>query len=255
MKIFLLFYIILFAASINAQELYFCKSVTENGKPVDAELKWEIQPFGTRISILYQSNNFLNDQIYYLFIDKKFDNEYKPFDSKTNRPDKQKKWMEFEFSFKEEGEYKIYIMDSEQKVLAQNYLSAFFSGSYNSIAKKSETSYSYYDDAKIIFSERVFSNKPYNSFRETSLSQNNGEVYIFIDNGKPLNTDVILVYIYQKKNRAFEYDEFVDSKKFKIDENWKSTFFKYKFEDAGDYKFAIFNQEEKPIKNGFIKVR
>ncbi len=255
MKKFLLFYIILFSLNINAQDLFFCRSVTDNGQPIDADIKWKIEPYGKTISILFKSKEILENDLFYLFIDKESDGVFKPYDSKTQRADGTKNWLQFEHKFKEEGEYEIYVMNADQKILVTNHLTTSFTDVYNSVQKNEDLSYSYYDNVKITFCERVFTNKPYNAFQSTSLSNNNGQVFVFIDNGKPLNTDIILVYIYKKKNRAFEYDDFVDSKKFRVDENWNNTFFKYQFTEPGDYKISIFNKNEKPIKNGFIKVR
>lgn len=252
MKKLFLFYIFLFLFnSINAQEIFFCKSISESGKPIDADIKWKIEPYGTTITILFSSKTKLDNSIYYLFIDKKFVNEFKPYDSKTTRPEESTTWIAYEYKFKEEGEFEIYVMNSNQKILATNHLTTSFSNFYNSNTPKEELGYSYYDNSKVIFCERVFTNKPYNTFLSTSV----GRVYVYLDNAKSLNTDIILVYIYKKKNRAFEYDEFVESKKFRVEPTWNNTYFKYSFKQPGDYKILIYNKNEQPIKNGFLKVR
>jgi len=90
--------------------------------------------------------------------------------------------------------------------------------------------------------------------KRASLSENNGEIYIKITNFSPLKTEVILVDIWKKEHRSFEYDEYVESKKYRIDPEWKDTFFKYRFPEPGEYKIVIYNQAEVLIKTGYINV-
>lgn len=69
-----------------------------------------------------------------------------------------------------------------------------------------------------------------------------------------LNSTKLLVDIWKKENSKFDYDKFVESKKFEMDPTWPDVFFRYKFKEPGEYKIAIYNSNEVLIKSGYIRV-
>ena len=67
----IIFYILFFSSIVSAQQLYFCKSYTENGKPIDVQINWSIKPWGTQIFALFDNEGKkLENTHLYLFIDK-----------------------------------------------------------------------------------------------------------------------------------------------------------------------------------------
>ena len=110
-------------------------------------------------------------------------------------------------------------------------------------------------NVKLIFCEKVLvGGTPIGITKRASLRENGGQIYIKLTNYSPLKSEVILVDFWRKEYRSFEYDEYIESKKFRIDPEWVDTFFKYKFPKAGEYKIVIYNQEEVLIKTGYINV-
>lgn len=253
MKIkFLIFALLFIAADISAQSLYFSRAHTEQGEPIDAVNRLTIDPSGGSVYILLRDEkNNIEDDILYIFIDKKFDDEYKPFDSKTVRNPEKKDWLAYNYEFQDQGEYEIYIVNSAQKRMASGKISVKYRTFQPEETK--ETRAAYYRGADIIFAERVFNGQPFNQRSSLSLS-NGGFINVYLRMNRSFNTDKLLLDVWKKKNQDGDYVEYVESKKFKVEPEWRHTFFKYNFRSPGEYKISIHDAEEKLIGSQTISV-
>ncbi len=250
LQILILFFV--FCGSINSQELYFTKTHTDQGEPIEANRFWKIKPWGTTIEILYNNgSNFIEDDLLYIFIDKQSDGTYQPFDSKAITLENQTTWFVHPYKFVEEGEYEVTIVTSSNKKLVAEKLSLKLEDASTLSNVKSNTYYSY---AKIVFCEYVISNKAYGEKNKVSISRDNGKITIQLLLDRELNTEIIIVDIWKKGIRSFEYDQHVETKRFKVDPEWKDTFFKYKFVESGDFKISISTANDILIKERDIKV-
>ncbi len=243
-------FILLINFPLLSQELFVCKSYTEDGEPIDASVEWKIDPSGTNVFVLYKhgGSNFKGSNLF-LFFDKKFRGIYNPFDSKILSMENNKKWIVFDYLFREEGEYEIYVMDLSQTKLAEIRIKVKFDYAF----QKEEITSRYYDSNNLVFCERVINGKPINPKRSISLNEKDGELYIYFKSKAPLNTEILKVNVWRKKNRL-DYDEFIEKKKYKVDPNWNDSFFKYKFAEPGNYKVSIYNENDLLINNGYILV-
>lgn len=248
----ILFSIIL-AANINAQQVYFCKTHTTDGKPIDAQIEWTMKPWGETIEILLDNEgNRINGTYIYLFIDRENDGVYEPFDSKAIKLDYGATWVYYAYKFVELGRYKAYFINSNQDTLGTERLTLKLEESFSTTSKK--LSSIYYDRIKLTFCERVIAGRIINKKSFISMSKDGGKVQVYLKSSTPLNTDKLLVDIWKQKENSFDYEQYVESKKYAMSEDWPDVFFRYRFKGPGNYKIAIYNSDEVLIKSGFITV-
>ena len=250
---FLILTLVLSAGITAAQQVYFVDSYTEDGEPIGAKNVWTVKPWGSFIYILLDTeNNVLPGNVIYLFIDKKNGDAYEAFDSKAINIDQKPKWVVYNYKFTQVGEYDVYFITNEQKRFAGEKVTITYEESYS--RPKVTTNSVYYDNCSIVFCKKILvGGEPLGEVSSISLSQLS-TIYIQINNRRSLNTGKILVDIWRKKNRLFEYDEFVESKKYRINPDWNDAYFKYTFTTPGEYKFSIYNENEITIKTGYFTV-
>lgn len=241
-------------ASIQAQQIYFCNSHTEDGNPVDAKNVWSIKPWGSLIYILFDNDGKTFDsQLNYMFLDRYIDNEYRPWDSKAINVKDSATWFAYNYKFTEPGKYRVYVVNQNKKELASEIVTIQIEGDY--INNRQGATSLYYDETKIKFCERVIAGKPINTFKNISLSKlDTNTVSVFIDTHGSIETSIIVVDIWEKPPRSIEYDKFVESKKYALTSTWDYVFFKYKFAKPGYYKFNIYNEKEVLITAGYLEV-
>ena len=113
----------------------------------------------------------------------------------------------------------------------------------------------YYEDFRLKFCEVVIAGKPMNISNLFKIRKGGRNVFFYMDSNYPLNTEKIFVSIFTKQQYDFGYEEFVDSKKYKVDPTWHDTFLKYKFKNAGDYKVMIFNDNQRLMATGYLTIK
>lgn len=238
-KLYLLIILFVFLSSMMAQTIYFCQSVTENGKPVNTANTWKIKSTGGYLSILLENNSKLPKGLYYFIIDKKEGKEYEAFDSKSVRINEEKNWVNLNYIFKESGEYEVYVLGPNQQKYGEGHVNIKIDDN-KSITEKPEKLYDY-TGLNILFCELVIAEKPVNPKSKISLGSRNGTIYIYIRNNSPLNTSKIFVDI-KMKDESGAYTIDADYKKYGISPEWHYAFFKYKFSQPGDYKFTVMDE-------------
>ncbi len=253
-KILQLVFLLIILVSVNiAQTVYVSDTVTESNEPINAKNYWEIDPWGKTLHVILDTENeTIDGNVVYLFIDKFAEGKYMTFDSKSVNIKQKTKRIKYDYNFSEVGKYKIYYVNISQQKLASVVITITEkSNRQNKVVKRSN----YYDNIKLLFCEKVLvGGTPIGITKRASLSENNGEIYIKLTNFSPLQSEIILVDFWRKEHRSFEYDEYVESKKYRIDPEWADTYFKYRFLKAGEYKIVIYNQAEVLISTGYINV-
>nr|MDA3862062.1 hypothetical protein [Melioribacteraceae bacterium] len=222
-------------------------------EPINAKNNWKIDAWGKTLHVILDNENEpIEGNIVYLFIDKFTDGKYQPFDSKSVNIKSNTQRIVHDYNFSESGKYKLYYINISQKKLASVIISISDKSKKRPKAVKRSN---YYDTVELLFCKKVLvGGTPIGITKRASLSEDNGEIYVQISNYSPLRSEIILVDFWRKEHRSFEYDEYIESKKYKVDPEWKDTFFKYKFTQAGEYKIVIYNQEEVLISTGYINV-
>ena len=250
--LFNLLYLFIIALPLNAQNIYFSKSHTEDGQPIDADLVWDIRPFGESIYILFDNGGKpINESILYMLVDKLDDDKYLPYDSKAIHIQKSDTWVAQDYKLKEPGEYEVYVMGASRERLATARMTVEIKNP-NQYANNDRTSL-YYDDSELVFCQVVVGGRPLNIRKTLSLSKD-GSTYVYLKADRPINTDTLLVNVWRKSPGSFDYDEFVDSKKYRMKSDWNNVFFIYRFKGIGQYKFSVYNEKEILIKYSFITV-
>ncbi|MBU0475411.1 MAG: hypothetical protein KKF62_14780 [Bacteroidetes bacterium] len=249
----IIIFLLLFISLNNAQTVYVSDSVTEKNEPINAKNEWEIEPWGKTLHVILDTESKpIEGSIIYLLIDKFSDGKYQPFNSKSINFQNNERRIKCDYKFLETGKYKLYFIDISQRQIASIIVTITekLKRELNTVKRSN-----YYDNVKLVFCEKVLvGGTPIGITRRASLSENNGEIFIQITNSSPLKTGVILVDFWRKEHRSFEYDEYIESKKYKVKVNWNDTYFRYKFPKAGEYKIIIYNQAEVLIATGFINV-
>ena len=81
-----------------------------------------------------------------------------------------------------------------------------------------------------------------------------GYVWVYVDNApNKLESTGLIVDVWKKVDGG-EYTEFVETKKFDISATLLTTYFKYSFYKAGDYKIMVYNKDSKYINSAFASV-
>jgi hypothetical protein len=250
----LIFLIVLLGTvEINAQKLYICDSYTERGDPIGALYKTEFDSTeGLYAYALFTYNNYkLKSDMLYLLVDKFIGGKPMPFDSRALQTDPSRSWIVYDYKFRESGQYVFHIADAFGNKLASYKVT--LTNSYKPEPTSSQDAL-YYSNCEIIFCARVLSGKPLRQFKALTMNNNDRTVAVMLNNKRPLKTGRILVVIWRRNDTSYEYDSFVSSKRFMIQPDWDDTFFNYKFDDPGEYKFSFYDENEKLIKSAFFTV-
>lgn len=240
---------------LAAQQIYFSDSYTEDGEPIGAKNIWEIKPWGSFVYVfLDNKGEILTGPILYMFVDRmNADSSYEPFDSKAINISYNQKWAVYNYKFALPGKYEVYFIDRNQNKLASEKIIVQYEES--NYSKNTASSSSYYENCKVLFCEKILvGGQPLGIRRSISLSKNGSNIYIVLNNYAPLKTAKLLIDVWRKKNRAFDYDEYVQSKKYSLNPDWPDAYLKYEFDKQGEYKISIYNEDEVYIKSGYITV-
>ncbi|MDH7603966.1 MAG: hypothetical protein QHH13_03615 [Melioribacter sp.] len=240
--------LLLSTIKIFSQEIIYCKAVTENGEPIGIISNRKID-VNSKIYILIKINELLITENINLLIEKINKNNKQNIFSASIKFNNQKNWAAYEYSFKQEGIYSISLVNNKEEKISTNFL--LVENSQNNFIGINNSEI--FPNSKIIFCEKVIGNKPVNIIEKISLHKSR-EVIIYFINNRPFNTDIIQVRIWKKKNINSPYEDFVDSKKFKIEPEWYDTYFKYQFNSEGYYRLDIFNDKELLLKRAYINV-
>ena len=256
-KILLLLVAIVVSATIYAQKrIYFCDDYTQAGEPVGTSNVWSIKPTGGNVYMLYKNDgvNITTSSIY-VYIDKLTGSDYKEFATKTLVPDKYKSWVIYDFKFTEAGEYKVSFLDASSNPLATEYATIKVKEEVASTASAASTKLTsdYYTEAKVVFCESVDDNgSAVTASSEFNISRSDGGyTYVLIDHIKPLKTTELIVDIW----KGDDYKDFVETKRFTVEEPWQWTDFKYSFTTAGKYKFMVYNKDEVFVQSGYVVIK
>ncbi len=247
-----LFMFLLLGSVVIGQELFVCENYTEDGTPVDVMEKVKIRPGGEHHYLLLKDKKIIDGSMVYLFIDKFVNGNFEPFESNPIHLDREKNWLVYEYFFREEGRYKINIVSSSNKLLASKRVNVTVEEEY---LEPQDTYYeTTYSTRKIKFAEAILGGKPANIVSSLKLQRENNVVFIYLDNRAPLHTTRIRVEIERDNDGNKDFEEKVTTKKYKVQPDWKDTYFRYEFDKAGIYKFTVFNELDLMIDYGYFTV-
>ena len=256
----LLSLVILFCTSVFAQQIYFSQSYSDNGEPIGASNKWQINPKGGYVYILYdnEKKGDLDRGTYYVMVDKKSNDMFEAFDSKSIKLNEEKDWLVYNYIFNEAGTYKVYFMAPGQKRLAEETVEISILGgdivSDNVVPERTIKTSAYYEDMRMYFCEWVINDRPIHPKQQTSLRQKEGWIFLYMNLNAPINSDKLVVEIWRKKFGSLSHDQYIETKEYAVTPEWTYSFFRYQFKEVGDYKFNIYTDKDVLIGSRYIKV-
>jgi len=251
-----LIFLLLTGEALLAQQIFFCKSVGADGKPVEPKTSWEMKS-GSPITILFDGKKPFNCSVIYLFIDKMVAGNYEAYDSKAVSTEKTAMRLSYVYSFPESGNYSVYLINNSGERLVQGNLLVRISEkpipekqAIEKNPKVTQTEKNIFD-AEILFCEKVVDNKPV-SLKESVSLKSGGNITVFIKGKEAFNSNFLTVHIYKKKGNSLE--DLIQTKKFKSGPTYQKIYFKYKFDSPGEYRFAVYDEVESIIKSASIFV-
>ncbi len=252
MSLFRVLIFILFAGSITfAQQIYFCKSVSPDGRPVEANTNWQIKS-GTPITIFLDYKKPVNSSMVYMFIDRMVGGNFEAYDSKAIPSGKETGRVLYAYPFSESGNYSVYFINNSgvRMALANVTVKITEKPAEEKPAPENQAYRSPFS-TNIVFCEKVTGNKPVNVKKSVSI-KNGASITVFIKSDEAFNTNMLIVHIYKRKSNTLE--DLLQTKKFKTQANWSNTYFKYKFDSPGEYKFSVYDEFENLMKSESILV-
>lgn len=240
-------------AQAQSKKLYFCSDYTATGEPVGVSSVWSISPTGGNVYMLYQNGGInISTPTIYVYVDKLSDGSYKEYATKSLIPDKYKSWAIYDYTFTEAGDYKITFLDASKNTLATEYCTIKFKTASAAVGTKtSGITSDYYINSKVTFCEKVTaSGEPVTPSDVFRIGTGGGYVQVLVAHTQPMKTTELIVDIWKGSG----YNEFVETKRIIVQENWSWTNFEYTFLTPGNYKFAVYNKEETAINTGYVTI-
>jgi hypothetical protein len=248
-KKFIIFFFLLSSVSL-AQNIFVCRSVTENGEPVDFYSLKNI-PLGQSVTILLMDESLQEERKYFLFIDKIENNAVQNYFNKVVQLNSSKRWVGVDYTFYRPGFYKLYLTDSNKKKIRTLEITI---GSGKPVDVKKEIPDSKYSETEIVFCRQIINEKPFSVVNSVSGTTGKNEIYLYINNRKPLNTGTVLINFWRQAKQGPDFDEFAGAKKFELNKEWNDTYFKISFDKTGRYKISLYDDGELLIKSVYFSV-
>ncbi|MCX6169863.1 MAG: hypothetical protein NTX65_11015 [Ignavibacteriales bacterium] len=247
-----LFFIVtfLYGVVIPAQRIILCKAYTNHGEPIDLIYSSTLT-LNQSVCVLFSGEKKkISGKTINLFIDRIIGGGRENQLNKIFKPEKEN-WIPLFYKFVKEGKFEIYFTDEYK-----NRLSALtvYIGTPKETKQLEPLFVQKYSGVEVILSDKIQSGRPVNTKRSISLSADGGTIYICLNNTQPFGTEKILINTWRKPNNNLDYDEFVDSKKFQIENEWNDTYFRYRFTRPGEYKIYLYDEKELLIKTAYISV-
>lgn len=185
----------------------------------------------------------------------------------TKRYDIKETWSKpyFEYTFTGVGDFKFLVYNADEVWINSGTVVMSLKGSTTTTPTTTTQSPRgngggavdtyYYSNAKVIFCEEIENNQPKNASSAFTIPKAGGIVTLQVDNGKAMKTTQLIVDIYRKPRGGNDYTEFVETKRYDIQETWDRPYFSYTFAAAGDYKFSVYNGDEIWINSGLVSIK
>lgn len=238
----------------------FHNTISEDGilgKPTDS---YSILEDG--LDFVYtQVSNYgdpLNTEEFIVDVYKKADDSYSTFvETKNFTITSDKSATYFKYFPPSAGDYRLSVYTKSSIFINDGYVT-FLSknGNTNSSTKETKTTPgTSYAKSKINFTnDEANVLKSENYYKEFSIGKEGGFIYAVVDNyPDKLNTDQIVVDIWKKKGS--KYDSFVETKRYDITGTLDYTYFKYTFNETGEYKISVYTKDETWINTGYVTIK
>ena len=107
-----------------------------------------------------------------------------------------------------------------------------------------------YENSKVYCTDKEEGGDPVSSF---TINSGGGYVWVYVDNYPGhLETEELIVDIWKKSGDS--YTDFVETKYYDVKSTLTTTYFKYTFYKAGDFKIMVYNKDSKLINSGYVTI-
>jgi uncharacterized integral membrane protein len=248
LSILILLFILASLSGVKAQ-LYFCGNYTDAGDPLEVSDRFNLGENGGYVYMLYSNKKkvirakFLN-----VVITKLANKNYLPYDKKIMEVQEKKNWAIIDYHFIQGGDYKVSIEESNGHELSKNFISVALKNINSLLAPDQSPDEKYYN-ATLIFCKDVVSTQPV----EVSHNFTTGDVYLFLQNDKPLASDSMTVKYFRLPPGADAYEPY-NVVRYGISGSLSITYFSCDFEEPGEYRVEIYNNKYAKMAIGHVTI-
>ncbi len=244
------------ATKAVAQDIYFCSSYTNEGKPVGASKSWSLDKNGGYVFILFNSHKrHIKAKSLVIQLMKKTGSQYQRYEKRAMELHLDKNWAILDYQFTEAGDYDAIVQDKTGKELGSDFVTIKLApkteDSTGSIWKNEVDPTRNYYHAKTIFCKSILNGNPVDSGSVFPY----GEINVIIRNDQALATDSIIVDVFKKGYESEKYPIYMTTKNFRIDKSLPDASFSLVFDQTGQYKIVAYNNRSQTIAIGYISVR
>lgn len=228
--------------SVTAQNtLVLCEKYSETGVATGIYSNWTITPTAGYVYLLYNQSRNLSSGLWYLYIDKDWDNTgvFSPYETISLTPDVSKNWTAYDYNFKEAGDYKAYIMFNGEQMASTSFNIAMDAGVSGSNSDAITTYY--YENSNVLFCESVNSSGDPTGVKSI-FTRTGGSVTttVYMTNSeKAFKTDLIYADVYKTGT-----EDMYDSYNFTIEPDWDWIKFNYTFTEPGEYVIDLYTSDD-----------
>lgn len=234
-------FIILFLSLLSisfAQKIIFAEKIDSLGNFSACQNTYQIDLVkGSKVVLIFQSNQAIPKPKLYAFIDKKESNgTYKEFDTYRIGIEKDSTKMAYcSYLFTKEGSYRVAFADVEKKEISHAFLSISFK-------------------TNIVFCEQIDSvDLPIDYKNKFKLKIKGGiDIYSFIKTSSPMNCSSISHTIYKYNGK--DYSSLLSSDKFAVKADWEYTYIKSNYRESGKYKIVIGTNTNKVLGVNYLEI-
>lgn len=243
-----------------ATRVYFSNQVPVAGIATEGTV-FDIDP--TLGSFLYMvvdnyPDNFSYDQIQ-LKVYKTVSGVNEKYDDKTYNISTTQYFTYVKYSFFTAGDYIFEVYNKYGTFIGSAKVTINYKGSSaQATPSSSSNSTSYnaddpYAKSKVYFSTEVPFYGIAKDVKSFKINRKGGFVYVIVDN-YPNNFNIasLRLYVYKKKKGVYES---FDDATYTISANNYFTYFKYTFDDEGDYKFIVYDGNNKYVNTGYVEIK
>ena len=212
------------------QTLHFCRSHTQDGKPIGSQDTFELKKAGQSIEFLFdQGENITSPKIYF-FVDRWTNGRFDEYDTKSSTLVNSSTWTAVQYPFSQAGAYRIQVMDADKKLLISKQLGV-------SIIENKDSP-DYFEGSSIVLCSAAPDGIP-----EDSLSQVKWGTYVVLLRlPRPIATERVLVDVWMgPHDNSLEFLEHIE---LATDPDWTYLQFKYRIEQTGHHSFRFYTSND-----------
>jgi hypothetical protein len=238
-----------------SQKVVLCEDYNKTtGVPSGINQNWDIKSTGSYVYVIYTQSKPITNKLT-VYVDRKNEKgEYVAYSTEYVEATGRQNWAMLDYKFTESGEYKIMFLNNG-KELASTYTKIGYQLGYEPEEENEnndEIDTYYYESSTVSLSEDI--NKTtyelINPIEGTTYlgSGREKEVYIVVEHDKAFKTKLFYIDI----NLG---DDFLETLKLEVEENWDIAWHQYKFTKKGTYYIDVYNEDDTFVNTATIIIK